>query len=38
MEQDVVLDAEPPGNAGPVSAVRQSLIYLAGLAGPVRPA
>jgi inosose dehydratase len=38
MEQDVVLDAEPPGNAGPVSAVRQSLIYLAGLAGPARPA
>ncbi|MFC6082325.1 TIM barrel protein [Sphaerisporangium aureirubrum] len=32
MEQDVVLDAEPPGNSGPVSAVRRSLAYLAGLA------
>lgn len=31
MEQDVVLDAEPPGGAGPVASVRRSLAYLAGL-------
>ncbi|MEO3814634.1 TIM barrel protein [Sphaerisporangium sp. B11E5] len=32
MEQDVVLDAEPPGGSGPVTSVRQSLAYLAGVA------
>ncbi|WP_184989214.1 TIM barrel protein [Sphaerisporangium rubeum] len=31
MEQDVVLDTEPPGGAGPVASVRRGLAYLAGL-------
>jgi inosose dehydratase len=32
MEQDVILSAEPPGDAGPQADVRESLAYLASLA------
>ncbi|MEU4549380.1 TIM barrel protein [Nonomuraea dietziae] len=31
MEQDVILDAEPPAGAGPISDVRESLSFLGGL-------
>ncbi|MFC4587337.1 TIM barrel protein [Sphaerisporangium corydalis] len=34
MEQDVVLDGEPPEGEGPEAAVRESLAYLSGLAHP----
>lgn len=34
MEQDVVLDGEPPGGQGPEASVRESLAYLAGLSRP----
>ncbi|MEV6982887.1 TIM barrel protein [Sphaerisporangium sp. NPDC051017] len=38
MEQDLILDAEPPAGEGPEAEVRASLAYLASLASPGSPA